>query len=52
MQSSRALGMQTMDDHLEQLVRDGVVHFEDALRRAADRSRFERHRPALFGDGT
>lgn len=44
MQSSRAMGMQTMDDHLEALVRDGTVRFEDALRRAADRSRFERLR--------
>jgi twitching motility protein PilT len=45
MQSSRALGMQTMDDHLEQLVKDGVIRFDDALRRAADRARFERNRP-------
>jgi twitching motility protein PilT len=50
MQSSRALGMQTMDDHLEQLVKEGVIHFDDALRRAADRSRFERHRPQRAGE--
>jgi twitching motility protein PilT len=46
MQSNRALGMQTMDDHLEQLVRDGVIRFDDAVRRAVDRTRFERNRPA------
>ncbi len=45
MQSSRALGMQTMDDALEQLVKDGVVRFDDALRRAVDRPRFEKLRP-------
>ena len=44
MQSSRALGMQTMDDALEQLVRDGVIRVDDALRRAADRSRLEKLR--------
>ena len=42
MQSSRAMGMQTMDDHLEQLVRDGSISFDEAVRRAADRSRFDR----------
>jgi len=46
MQSSRAMGMQTMDDHLEQLVRDGVIRYDDAVRRAADRVRFERLKPA------
>lgn len=45
MQSSRALGMQTMDDALEALVKDGHVRFDDAVRRAADRSRFEKLRP-------
>jgi twitching motility protein PilT len=45
MQSSRALGMQTMDDALEPLVKDGVVRFDDAIRRAADRARFEKLRP-------
>jgi twitching motility protein PilT len=42
MQSSRALGMQTMDDHLEQLWKDGVIALDDAVRRAVDRARFER----------
>ncbi|MDP2340672.1 MAG: PilT/PilU family type 4a pilus ATPase [Deltaproteobacteria bacterium] len=45
MQSSRALGMQTMDDGLEQLVTAGVVRLDDALRRAVDRTRFEKLRP-------
>jgi twitching motility protein PilT len=49
MQSSRALGMQTMDDHLEQLLKDGTILFDDALRRAADRGRFERYRPKQPG---
>jgi twitching motility protein PilT len=46
MQSNRAMGMQTMDDHLEQLVKDGVIRYDDAIRRAVDRARFERNRPA------
>jgi twitching motility protein PilT len=45
MQSNRAMGMQTMDDHLEQLVRDGIIALDDASRRAVDRARFERLRP-------
>lgn len=45
MQSGRALGMQTMDDCLEQLVKDRVINFDDGLRRAADRQRFEKLRP-------
>jgi twitching motility protein PilT len=51
MQSSRALGMQTMDDALEQVVRDGVVRFDDAVRRAVDRSRFEKLRPDAISIG-
>jgi Tfp pilus assembly ATPase PilU len=51
MQSSRALGMQTMDDHLEQLWKDGVITRDDAVRRAADRTRFERGRPSA-GDAS
>lgn len=46
MQSGRALGMQTMDDALEQVVKSGVVHYQDALRRSVDRVRFEK----LFND--
>jgi twitching motility protein PilT len=45
MQSNRAMGMQTMDDHLEQLVKDGTISLDDASRRAVDRARFERLRP-------
>ena len=41
-QSNRALGMQTMDDALEVLVRDGRVRPEDAQRKAIDKARFER----------
>ncbi len=48
-QSGRAQGMQTFDDHLEQLVAGGVVHVDEALCRAADRGRFERLRPAAAG---
>jgi twitching motility protein PilT len=44
MQSSRALGMQTMDDHLEQLIKDGVILLDDALRHAHDRTRLEKLR--------
>jgi twitching motility protein PilT len=46
MQSSRALGMQTLDDALEAAVRDGAVKVDDAVRRAVDRARIERLRPA------
>ena len=46
MQSNRALGMQTMDDALEALVKAGTVRFDDALRRAVDRPRFEKLRPS------
>jgi twitching motility protein PilT len=44
MQSSRAIGMQTMDDHLEQRVRDGTILLDDALRYASDRARLEKLR--------
>jgi twitching motility protein PilT len=44
MQSSRAMGMQTMDDHLEQLARDGIISFDIALRHAVDRSRLDKMR--------
>ena len=44
MQSSRAIGMQTMDDHLEQRVRDGTILLDDALRYATDRARLEKLR--------
>jgi twitching motility protein PilT len=44
MQSSRALGMQTMDDHLEQRVREGSILLDDALRYATDRARLEKLR--------
>jgi twitching motility protein PilT len=44
MQSSRAMGMQTMDDHLEQRVREGTILLDDALRYAADRARLEKLR--------
>lgn len=46
MQSSRAMGMQTMDDHLEQLIKEGVILLDDALRYAHDRGRLERLRKA------
>ena len=42
MQGSRALGMQTLDDSLEQLCQAGLIRVEDALRRARDRSRLEK----------
>jgi len=44
MQSSRAMGMQTMDDHLEQRVREGTILLDDALRYATDRARLEKLR--------
>jgi twitching motility protein PilT len=44
MQSSRAMGMQTMDDHLEQRVREGSILLDEALRYASDRARLEKLR--------
>ena len=41
MQGGRALGMQTMDDHLEQLVRTGTIRAKDAYQRGTDKVRFE-----------
>jgi twitching motility protein PilT len=40
-QSGKAHGMQTMDDALDSLVSQGLVHPKDAYQRAADKSRFE-----------
>jgi twitching motility protein PilT len=47
MQSSRAMGMQTMDDHLEQLARDGTIRIDIALRHCVDRTRLEKMRSQL-----
>jgi twitching motility protein PilT len=47
-QSGKAHGMQTMDDALDSLVSQGLVHPKDAYQRAADKSRFE----ALLEQGT
>jgi twitching motility protein PilT len=47
MQSNRAMGMQTMDDHLEQLVKEGKISMDDATRNAADRARFDKLRSAV-----
>jgi twitching motility protein PilT len=41
MQGGKQLGMQTMDDHLEQLVRAGTIRAKDAYQRAQDKVRFE-----------
>jgi twitching motility protein PilT len=38
----RALGMQTMDDALEVVVREGRVRPEDAFQKASDKGRFEK----------
>jgi twitching motility protein PilT len=40
-QSGRAHGMQTMDDALDALVQQGMVHPKDAYQRAVDKTRFE-----------
>ncbi len=47
MQSNRAIGMQTMDDHLEQLVREGKISIDDTTRNAGDRPRFDKLRATL-----
>jgi twitching motility protein PilT len=41
MQGGRGMGMQTMDDHLEQLVRAGTIRAKDAYQRGTDKGRFE-----------
>jgi twitching motility protein PilT len=41
MQGGRSVGMQTMDDALEGLVRKGIIHPKDALQRVLDKPRFE-----------
>lgn len=41
MQGGRSVGMQTMDDALEALLRKGVVRAKDVLQRAVDKQRFE-----------
>ena len=41
MQGGKALGMQTMDDHLEHLVRTNTIRAKDAYQRAVEKGRFE-----------
>ncbi len=41
MQGGKNVGMQTMDDALEALLRQGVVRARDVLQRALDKQRFE-----------
>jgi twitching motility protein PilT len=41
MQGGKQLGMQTMDDHLEQLVRANTIRAKDAYQRATEKARFE-----------
>jgi twitching motility protein PilT len=41
MQGGKAVGMQTMDDALEQLIKERVISARDAVLRAHDKSRFE-----------
>ena len=44
-QSGKAAGMQTMDDGLEKLMKQGVVDPEDAYIKSVDKRRFEHYLP-------
>jgi len=50
-QSGKAHGMQTMDDSLDSLVSQGIVHPKDAYQRAVDKVRFEALLEASSRDG-